>query len=102
MTTLRYLPALGKALRDEMERDADLFVVGEDVRRIPRSRVGSAARPRSAALGPSVLALRARRREDRVAGDAGGCVRPADLGDSRRRPGALPGARGDAAGTGGG
>src|SRR5438093_8870632 len=32
MTTLRYLPALGKALRDEMERDADLFVVGEDVR----------------------------------------------------------------------
>ena len=32
MTTLRYLPALGKALRDEMERDADVFVVGEDVR----------------------------------------------------------------------
>ena len=32
MTTLRYLPALGKALRDEMERDAAVFVVGEDVR----------------------------------------------------------------------
>ncbi len=32
MTALRYLPALGKALRDEMARDASVFVVGEDVR----------------------------------------------------------------------
>jgi pyruvate/2-oxoglutarate/acetoin dehydrogenase E1 component len=32
VTTLRYLPALGKALRDEMARDPAVFVVGEDVR----------------------------------------------------------------------
>jgi len=29
---MRYLQALSKALRDEMERDASVFVVGEDVR----------------------------------------------------------------------
>ena len=29
---MRYLQALSKALRDEMERDATVFVVGEDVR----------------------------------------------------------------------
>jgi pyruvate/2-oxoglutarate/acetoin dehydrogenase E1 component len=29
---MRYLQALGKALRDEMERDPSVFVVGEDVR----------------------------------------------------------------------
>jgi pyruvate dehydrogenase E1 component beta subunit len=32
MSTLRYLPALGKALRDEMAADPSVFVVGEDVR----------------------------------------------------------------------
>lgn len=32
MSRIRYLQALAKALRDEMERDPDLFVVGEDVR----------------------------------------------------------------------
>jgi acetoin:2,6-dichlorophenolindophenol oxidoreductase subunit beta len=32
MSTLRYLPALGKALRDEMASDPAVFVLGEDVR----------------------------------------------------------------------
>lgn len=32
MSRMRYLQALGKALRDEMERDLGLFVIGEDVR----------------------------------------------------------------------
>ncbi len=32
MTVLRYLPALGKALRDEMAADPSVFVIGEDVR----------------------------------------------------------------------
>ena len=32
MSRMRYLQALGKALRDEMERDPSVFVVGEDVR----------------------------------------------------------------------
>jgi acetoin:2,6-dichlorophenolindophenol oxidoreductase subunit beta len=32
VTTLRYLHALGKALRDEMAADPSVFVVGEDVR----------------------------------------------------------------------
>ena len=32
MSRMRYLQALAKALRDEMERDDSLFVVGEDVR----------------------------------------------------------------------
>jgi pyruvate/2-oxoglutarate/acetoin dehydrogenase E1 component len=32
MSRMRYLQALAKALRDEMERDPKLFVVGEDVR----------------------------------------------------------------------
>ena len=32
MTRVRYLQALSKALRDEMERDPKVFVVGEDVR----------------------------------------------------------------------
>ena len=32
MSRMRYLQALAKALRDEMERDPTLFVVGEDVR----------------------------------------------------------------------
>jgi pyruvate dehydrogenase E1 component beta subunit len=32
VTTLRYLPALGKALRDEMACDPSVFVIGEDVR----------------------------------------------------------------------
>ncbi len=32
MSTVRYLPALGKALRDEMAADPTVFVVGEDVR----------------------------------------------------------------------
>jgi pyruvate dehydrogenase E1 component beta subunit len=32
MSTLRYLPALGEALRDEMARDPSVFVIGEDVR----------------------------------------------------------------------
>jgi pyruvate dehydrogenase E1 component beta subunit len=32
VTRIRYLQALGKALRDEMERDPSVFVVGEDVR----------------------------------------------------------------------
>ncbi len=32
MSVMRYLPALAKALHDEMERDPSVFVVGEDVR----------------------------------------------------------------------
>ena len=32
MTQVRYLPALGRALRDEMAADPNVFVVGEDVR----------------------------------------------------------------------
>lgn len=32
MSTLRYLPAIGKALRDEMAADPSVFVLGEDVR----------------------------------------------------------------------
>jgi len=32
VSRMRYLQALGKALRDEMERDPSVFVVGEDVR----------------------------------------------------------------------
>jgi pyruvate/2-oxoglutarate/acetoin dehydrogenase E1 component len=32
MTAIRYLPALGKALRDEMAADPSVFVIGEDVR----------------------------------------------------------------------
>jgi pyruvate/2-oxoglutarate/acetoin dehydrogenase E1 component len=32
VSSLRYLPAIAKALRDEMQRDASVFVVGEDVR----------------------------------------------------------------------
>ena len=32
MTPLRYLPAMGKALRDEMAADPSVFVIGEDVR----------------------------------------------------------------------
>jgi pyruvate dehydrogenase E1 component beta subunit len=32
MTAVRYLPAMGRALRDEMAADASVFVVGEDVR----------------------------------------------------------------------
>jgi len=32
VSRVRYLQALGKALRDEMERDPSVFVVGEDVR----------------------------------------------------------------------
>jgi pyruvate dehydrogenase E1 component beta subunit len=32
MSRMRYLQALAKALRDEMERDPKLFVIGEDVR----------------------------------------------------------------------
>jgi pyruvate/2-oxoglutarate/acetoin dehydrogenase E1 component len=32
VSTVRYLPALGKALRDEMAADPTVFVVGEDVR----------------------------------------------------------------------
>jgi pyruvate dehydrogenase E1 component beta subunit len=32
MSAIRYLPALGKALRDEMAADPSVFVVGEDVR----------------------------------------------------------------------
>jgi acetoin:2,6-dichlorophenolindophenol oxidoreductase subunit beta len=32
MSALRYLPALGKALRDEMAADPSVFVLGEDVR----------------------------------------------------------------------
>jgi len=32
VSTLRYLPALGRALRDEMAADPTVFVVGEDVR----------------------------------------------------------------------
>src|SRR5262249_62224306 len=32
VTTLRYLPAVGKALRDEMACDPSVFVIGEDVR----------------------------------------------------------------------
>ena len=32
MTAVRYLPALGRALRDELAADPSVFVVGEDVR----------------------------------------------------------------------
>jgi acetoin:2,6-dichlorophenolindophenol oxidoreductase subunit beta len=32
MSAIRYLPALGKALRDEMAADPSVFVLGEDVR----------------------------------------------------------------------
>jgi len=32
MTAVRYLPALGRALRDEMAADPSVFVIGEDVR----------------------------------------------------------------------
>jgi len=32
MTQIRYLPAMGKALRDEMAADPSVFVIGEDVR----------------------------------------------------------------------
>jgi acetoin:2,6-dichlorophenolindophenol oxidoreductase subunit beta len=32
MSTVRYLPALGRALRDEMAADPSVFVIGEDVR----------------------------------------------------------------------
>ena len=32
MTQIRYLPAMGKALRDEMTADPSVFVIGEDVR----------------------------------------------------------------------
>jgi pyruvate/2-oxoglutarate/acetoin dehydrogenase E1 component len=32
LTAIRYLPALGKALRDEMAADPSVFVIGEDVR----------------------------------------------------------------------
>ena len=32
MTQVRYLPALGRALRDEMAADPSVFVIGEDVR----------------------------------------------------------------------
>jgi pyruvate dehydrogenase E1 component beta subunit len=32
MSAIRYLPALGRALRDEMAADPSVFVVGEDVR----------------------------------------------------------------------
>jgi acetoin:2,6-dichlorophenolindophenol oxidoreductase subunit beta len=32
MSTVRYLPALGRALRDEMAADSSVFVIGEDVR----------------------------------------------------------------------
>ena len=32
MTTIRYLPALGRALHDEMAADPSVFVLGEDVR----------------------------------------------------------------------
>ncbi len=32
MSAIRYLPAMGKALRDEMAADPTVFVVGEDVR----------------------------------------------------------------------
>jgi pyruvate dehydrogenase E1 component beta subunit len=32
MSAIRYLPALGKALRDEMAADPSVFVIGEDVR----------------------------------------------------------------------
>ena len=32
MTQIRYLPAMGKALRDEMAADPTVFVIGEDVR----------------------------------------------------------------------
>ena len=32
MTAVRYLPALGRAIRDEMAADPGVFVVGEDVR----------------------------------------------------------------------
>jgi pyruvate dehydrogenase E1 component beta subunit len=33
LTSLRYLPALGKALRDEMAADPTVFVIGEDVQK---------------------------------------------------------------------
>jgi pyruvate dehydrogenase E1 component beta subunit len=32
MTAVRYLPAVGRALRDEMAADPNVFVIGEDVR----------------------------------------------------------------------
>ena len=178
VTAIRYLPAMGRALRDEMAADPSVFVVGEDVRaslrgvtkglydefgpdrvldmpiseqmftgfatgaalagrrprrrvpdpvaalprvradrepgaeaaaddgrpgvgagRLPRARLGRAARARGAALRPPLLALRARGREDRPALDTGGCVRTDALGDPRRRSRALPRTCGGAAGA---